>query len=152
MRELLQKFYGAFKKRDAETMASCYHQDITFNDPAFGKLYGKDAGDMWRMLCGNATDLDITYEILQADEEKGLVQWKADYTFNKTGRKVHNVVLAKIRFKDGLIIEHTDSFNLHTWAKQAMGFQGWLLGNTPFFRQKLRATTNGMLKKFQSKK
>ncbi len=152
MRELLQKFYGAFKKGDAEIMASCYHQDITFNDPAFGKLYGKDAGDMWRMLCGNATDLDITFEILQADEEKGLVQWKADYTFNKTGRKVHNVVLAKIRFKDGLIIEHTDSFNLHTWAKQAMGFQGWLLGNTPFFRQKLRATTNGMLKKFQSKK
>ncbi|WP_341224634.1 nuclear transport factor 2 family protein [uncultured Arcticibacterium sp.] len=151
MENLLEKFYTAFSKQDAETMASCYHKDVVFEDPAFGKLHGKDAGDMWRMLCKNGKDLEITFSEPIADEEKGLVKWEAKYTFSQTGRSVHNIVLAKFKFKDGKIIEHTDTFNLYAWAKQAMGFKGILLGNTQFFKKKLNQTTTSTLKKFQEK-
>lgn len=149
MENILHKFYTAFANQDAETMASCYHKDVTFEDPAFGKLYGKDAGDMWRMLCKNGKDLEITFSEPIADQEKGLVKWEAKYSFSQTGRRVHNVVLGKFKFKDGKIIEHIDTFNLYAWAKQAMGFKGLLLGNTRFFKTKLKQTTTSTLKKFQ---
>lgn len=149
MEKLLTTFYSAFAKRDAETMAACYHEDVTFKDPAFGKLYGKDAGDMWRMLCKNGKDVEVTFSEPIADQEKGLVKWEAKYTFSQTGRSVHNVVVGKFKFKDGKIIEHIDTFNLHEWAKQAMGFKGLLLGNTQFFKKKLIKTTSSTLKKFQ---
>ncbi len=51
MQKLVEKFYQAFAKLDAETMISCYHNDITFEDPAFGILKGEKAKNMWRMLC-----------------------------------------------------------------------------------------------------
>lgn len=47
---LLEKFYSAFQRLDAETMASCYASDIQFSDPVFPNLQGNEAADMWRML------------------------------------------------------------------------------------------------------
>jgi hypothetical protein len=38
-----------------------------------------------------------------------------------------------------------------TWAKQAMGFKGWLLGWTPFFQNQLQHQTYVMLDKFMAK-
>jgi ketosteroid isomerase-like protein len=44
---LIEKFYSAFAHADAEGMVSCYTDDITFEDPAFGVLKGK-----MRRTCG----------------------------------------------------------------------------------------------------
>jgi limonene-1,2-epoxide hydrolase len=127
MENILTEFYTAFSKKDGDAMAACYHDEVVFEDPAFGKLYGKDAGDMWRMLCKNGKDLEVSFYDITADNAKGLAKWEAKYTFSKTGRKVHNIGVGTFRFKDGKIIEHRDIFNLYTWAKQAMGFKGLLL-------------------------
>ncbi|WP_304234255.1 nuclear transport factor 2 family protein [Jiulongibacter sediminis] len=151
MSSVLQKFYDAFIEKDAEEMVDNYHPDIRFEDPAFGVLHGKDAADMWRMLCKNGKDLQVTYDIIQEDEHKGIVQWEAKYTFSRTGRQVHNKVLAKFRIRNGLIINHEDSFNLKVWAKQAMGFMGLLFGGTAFFKEKLRKNTHRLLRSFQQK-
>ena len=35
---LIDTFYTAFAAGDAETMVSCYHPQVQFEDPAFGKL------------------------------------------------------------------------------------------------------------------
>ena len=147
MEALITKFYTAFKNLDAETMASCYHADIVFEDPAFGELNGEHAKNMWRMLCQNATEITVTFDSI-TDQS---AHWEAIYPFSQTGRKVHNKIDAKFEFKDGLIIKHTDDFNLHSWAKQAMGFKGLLLGNTNFFKKKLNQTTGKLLAKFESK-
>ena len=48
MKGLIETFYTAFQNRDAETMISCYHNDIVFCDPAFGELKGDDAKAMWK--------------------------------------------------------------------------------------------------------
>ena len=59
--DLVDAFYRALASRDGDAMAACYHEDIVFEDPAFGELKGKDAGDMWRMLCSSKTPLTVTY-------------------------------------------------------------------------------------------
>lgn len=152
MKELIDKFYTAFTNLDAETMASCYHDDIVFHDPAFGQLKGNRAGNMWRMLCASQKDKDmtVTYNNVESNDLIGKAHWEAHYTFSKTGRKVHNLIDAEFAFKDGLIIKHTDTFNLHKWASQAMGFKGSILGGTGFFQKKLQAQTNHLLDKYES--
>jgi ketosteroid isomerase-like protein len=150
---LISKFYTAFANLDAEAMASCYHKEVVFEDPAFGILKGEKAGNMWRMLCQSqkGKDFVVTYSGVEAADGKGSARWQAKYTFSQTGRKVHNKIHAHFEFVDGKIIKHTDAFDLKQWAKQAMGFKGALLGGTSFFKNKLQQQTNGMLAKFESK-
>lgn len=151
MEEVIRKFYEAFEKQDAETMVSFYHDDVIFSDPGFGTLKGERAKNMWRMLCESATDLRVESSNIKADESNGEAHWEAWYSFSQTGRKVHNIIDARFQFKDGKIIEHHDTFNLHRWAKQALGFKGALLGGTSFFKKKLHQQTGRMLDKFEKK-
>lgn len=153
MKAIITKFYEAFDRLDAAAMAACYHPEVVFEDPAFGRLQGKKAAEMWAMLCESqkGKDFRITYQDIQSEDNAGSAHWEAFYTFSKTGRKVHNKIDAQFRFQDGLIISHTDHFNLRRWAAQAMGFKGWLLGGTDFFRKKMQAQTNHLLDKFQEK-
>lgn len=152
MKALIEKFYTAFQNKDAETMISCYDDNIVFYDPAFGELKGDDAKAMWQMLCGNAKDLRIEFSDINASLKKGSVHWEAWYSFSKTGRKVHNIVDAEFEFKDSKIIKHTDNFNLHKWASQALGWKGWLLGGTKYFANQINAQTRKSLADFKNKK
>lgn len=149
---LIETFYKAFQNLDAEGMVACYHDEIEFHDPAFGTLKGVNAKDMWKMLCKNAKDLKVEFSAISANEKTGTAHWEAWYTFSQTGKKVHNIIDAKFEFKDGKIIKHHDAFNLHRWAKQALGFKGFLLGGTSFFQGKLQQQTNKLLSKFQASK
>ncbi len=150
MKELIETFYTGLSELDADKMASCYHEDIVFEDPGFGKLKGDRAKGMWRMLCKNARDFRVEFSQVEANDQKGSAHWEAWYTFSKTGRPVHNIIDAQFEFKNGKIIKHTDYFNLHKWSSQAMGWKGKLLGGTDFFKKKLIQQTNKMLDKFMS--
>jgi hypothetical protein len=149
MDKTINKCYTAFCNLDVETMVNQYHKDIVFEDPAFGKLEGEYAKNMWRMLCQNAKDIKVDYTDVFFNDNLGRAHWEAIYPFSQKGRTVHNIVTAKFEFKDGLIIKHTDSFNLHEWAKQALGFKGFLLDGTGFFKKKLNQQTNQLLAKFE---
>jgi len=153
MKNVIETFYKAFSNLDAETMASCYHDDIIFEDPAFGVLNGERAKNMWRMLCESQKnkDFQVKHSNIEASDQEGSASWEAFYTFSKTGRKVHNTIEARFEFKDGKIIKHTDTFNLHKWSKQALGLKGFFLGNTMYFKNKLKAQTNKLLDKFEKK-
>jgi ketosteroid isomerase-like protein len=148
---LIEKFYSSFKNRDAATMISCYDEDIVFTDPVFGELKGEDVCAMWTMLCKNAKDLKLEFSGINASLKKGSARWEAWYTFSKTGRKVHNIVDAEFEFKNGKITRHTDSFNLHKWASQALGFTGWLIGGTTYFKNKMQSQTIKTLNDFRDK-
>lgn len=154
MEKVIEKFYTALNDCDGETMISCYHNDIVFKDPAFGLLKGKRAKAMWLMLCESqkGKGFKVEFSDIKANENSGSAHWEAFYTFSKTGRKVHNIIDAKFEFKDGLIVKHTDQFNLHKWAKQAMGFKGLVMGRTRYFSNKLKTQTNHLLNKFIEKK
>jgi ketosteroid isomerase-like protein len=152
MQQLITKFYTAFSNLDGEAMASCYHPDAIFNDEAFVNLKGKEPGLMWKMLLERSKgDLKISFDNVQASAQKGTADWVAEYVFSATGRKVINHIHAEFEFKDGLIYRHTDSFDLHQWAGQAMGLKGKLLGGFGFFRKKVQQTARLGLDKYIQK-
>lgn len=150
---LIHKFYTAFSEKDAEKMADCYHSDVIFSDPAFGVLKGEQVSNMWRMLCYSQKDKEfkVTYKNVQSSGNIVMADWEAFYEFGPTGRKVHNKIHAQFELKEGLIIKHTDKFNLHAWASQALGFKGWIVGGTSFFRKKLNRQTHKTLNQFERK-
>lgn len=136
--QLIEKFYSSFKNLDAAGMTSCYHPEIVFSDPVFGRLSGADASTMWKMLCSRATDLKISFTDVRANDTTGTAHWEAQYKFSKTGRSVRNVIEASFAFRDGQIIKHNDSFSLWKWSSMALGPTGFLLGWTPFLRGAIR--------------
>ncbi len=147
--DLIDKFYTAFAKGDATTMNSCYHDEVRFSDPAFGKLNAEDVKAMWTMLNSRNSGLKLEHSKVEANEKEGSAYWEAKYTFNQTGRFVHNKITAKFKFKDGLIIQHDDYFNFWKWSSMALGMPGYLLGWTPFLKGKVRKTVLNFLKKFK---
>ena len=150
--QLIEEFYAGFAAQDAETMLSCYHEDIVFNDPVFGTLKEAEVAAMWRMLIENSRgNLQIKFSEIKADSTSGSAFWKARYNFSKTNRDVVNDIAATFEFKDDLIVKHTDSFNLYEWSKQAFGITGLLFGWTPFMKSAIRKKALASLKKYQSK-
>ncbi|WP_405118819.1 nuclear transport factor 2 family protein [Pseudomonas leptonychotis] len=147
--ELITRFYQAFQKLDAETMASCYADDVHFSDPVFTDLRGAAAGDMWRMLCSKAQDFSLSFDGVTADDHNGRARWVATYTFSQTGNTVINHIEASFRFRDGQIIAHRDHFDLWKWARQALGAKGLLLGWAPFVQSAIRQQAGKGLAAFQ---
>ena len=146
--QLIELFYAAFNEKDGDAMAACYAPDARFSDPVFPDLQGSRAGAMWRML--TAGDGDLKVELLEHDaaNDSGSAHWRAHYVFTGTGRPVVNDVRAHFRFANGSITEHHDDFNFHTWAKQALGPVGLLLGWTPVVRNKVRRQAGTRLDEF----
>lgn len=148
-KELIIKFYTAFSDGNSKEMVACYHKNIVFQDPAFGTLKGERAFKMWEMLLSlKKGDIKINFDSIQASAENGNANWVAEYVYGEKNRKVINKVRADIKFKDGKIIEHIDSFDLWRWTRQAMGPVGYLIGWTPFMKSKIQKITNKRLDKF----
>jgi ketosteroid isomerase-like protein len=149
--ELIERFYSAFAQRDGATMAACYTADATFSDPVFQNLSGDEPGAMWRMLTERAEDLRIELLEHEAGGEQGSAHWVADYSYAQTGRPVRNDIRASFRFKDGLIAEHVDDFDLYAWTRQALGLTGTLLGWTPILRGAVRKRARAALDEFRQR-
>lgn len=151
-KQVIEKFYTSFANGNAQQMTSCYHDEVQFEDPAFGKLSGNDAKAMWEMLLSRNSGLKVSFSNVEANENKGSANWVAEYTFGQTGRKVINKVSAKFEFSDGKIIKHTDYFDFWKWTQQALGWKGYLLGWTPFMQNKIQKRTNGLLGVYKKNK
>ncbi|MBU2951349.1 nuclear transport factor 2 family protein [Tamlana agarivorans] len=152
-RELIEKFYTSFADGNAKGMASCYHDDVIFRDEVFGTLQGNRACKMWEMLLsGKAEPAKISFNNIEATLENGSANWKAEYFYGAKKRKVINNIKVNFKFKEGKIIEHIDSFNLWKWTQQALGPVGYLMGWTPFMKNKIQKTTNQKLDHFIAKK
>ncbi|WP_122419932.1 nuclear transport factor 2 family protein [Pseudomonas viridiflava] len=145
---LITRFYEAFAQLDAEAMSACYTEDVLFSDPVFGELRGSQAGDMWRMLTSRAKDFSVVFDQVRADDRSGSAHWVATYLFSQTGRTVVNDIQARFVFRDGLICEHHDHFELWRWSRQALGAKGLLLGWTPMVQNAIRGQAQKGLKTF----
>lgn len=149
----IANFYDAFSKGDATKMATYYHPEIQFRDPAFGLLKENDVAKMWEMLFSRSKNaIKIEVSKIKADDFTGSAQWIATYNFTQTNRTVINTVSAEFLFQDDLIIKHTDTFDMWKWAKQAFGFKGYLLGWKGFFQKKVNEQALLSLSKFKQKK
>jgi len=148
---LARIFYTAFQNRDWKTMQACYHDKATFSDPAFPDLNSTEVKAMWKMLVTRGKDLTVKFEILTESDETATVKWIADYTFSKSGRKVNNIITARMDFLDGKILMHTDQFSFYRWSCQALGLSGFLLGWTPILQKKVQSTARQQLVTFMEK-
>ena len=148
---LIDEFYAALAARDAARMVACYGPGARFSDPVFPALQGAEVGAMWSMLCARGKDLRVTASRVQADESRGSAHWDARYTFSATGRGVQNSIEARFLFRDGLIIEQTDGFDLARWAGMALGLKGRLLGRTGFMQAAIRKQAAAGLRAWMEK-
>jgi len=145
-KKTIEKFYKAFANGDAKTMLECYHTDVVFEDPAFGRLEGLRAHKMWEMLLSQKkADTSIIFSDVEASVDSGRAQWIAKYQYGDKKRKVTNTVSARFKFKEGKIIEHIDTFDLWRWTQQALGASGYLLGWTSFMKKKIQSMTSKRL-------
>ena len=149
---LLESFYEAFGGRDAQAMADCYAEDVTFSDPGFGELHGNEARAMWAMLCRGGADLEVEASDIRADANEGSAHWEAQYTFGPFNRKVTNQIDASFKFRDGKIIEHRDSFSFYKWSQQAFGPIGLAVGWVPLTPLAMRIAARKQLHAYMDKK
>ncbi|MCE7038874.1 nuclear transport factor 2 family protein [Dyadobacter sp. CY312] len=149
--QLIHQFYSAFQNKDFATMQACYADDATFTDAAFVDLNADQVRAMWEMLCKNGKDLKLTFGKIQSHQDIVNAEWTAVYLFSKTGKMVTNNVMAEFVIKNGLIVSHRDKFDFYTWAKQAFGFTGLLIGWTSFFQNKVQTTAKASLEKFMNR-
>ena len=149
-RATIERFYAAFAKLDADTMAACYASDAQFDDEAFSLRGREQIGGMWAMLC-NATKAkgrDVWKLEVSAITERS-AHWDATYRFSATGRMVLNRIDAEFEFdRAGLITRHRDRFDFWRWSRQALGTPGLLLGWSPLLRAKVRAQAAKNLQRF----
>ena len=136
---LIERFYAALGRRDADAMIACYAPDVTFSDPVFPSLDAAGVAAMWRMLCARGRDLAVEASGIGADATSGHAHWDATYTYSATGRRVINRIDAQFTFRDGLICRHQDRFDLYRWMRQALGFKGTALGWLPAVQRKVQA-------------
>lgn len=155
--QTLTKFYTAFAALDPDTMATCYADNVEFDDEVFSLRGKAEVMGMWRMLCeatrtkGRA-DWKLEFSGIEADAKQGRAHWDAHYRFSATGRLVLNRIDGVFSFNpQGLITRHRDRFNFWSWSRQALGTPGLLLGWTPFLRGKVRAQAGANLKKYLGK-
>jgi len=146
----IARFYSAFAALDAAAMTACYAPAASFADEVF-TLQGRDnIGAMWTMLCAASAangpgQWRLEVANISADDLRGSADWQAWYRFSATGRAVHNRIHASMRFRDGLIAQHQDSFSFWAWSRQALGLPGLLLGWSPFLRAKVVAQVTAKL-------
>lgn len=150
-KEVVERLYGAFARRDGDGMAACYADAATFWDPVFLDLDGAGVRAMWRMLTSRATDLEVTLDGVDVDGDRATARWTARYTFAATGKKVVNKISSAITVAGDRVIKQRDSFDFPAWARQAFGFTGRLLGGTGFFRRKVQKTAAANLEAYRSK-
>jgi len=145
----INRFYSAFQKLDYISMQACYHPGAVFNDPVFGLLDAPSTKAMWQMLCTRAEAFSLSYHNIHLlDQEYTTCEWNATYLFTQSGRKVKNKIKAYMRFKDGLIIEHTDGFDFYKWTRMALGLPGYLFGWSNFMQRKIQKQARNSLIKF----
>lgn len=149
-KDLINRFYTAFQDKDAAAMNACYAVDATFEDPAFGKLDGKQVRDMWSMLIERGgKELAVSHQITDVSKMQVRAAWEAIYPFSQTLRIVHNKISAEFIIEDGLIKAHKDHFNLWKWSSMALGLPGMLLGWSSFMKGKIRQKALKSLEKYQ---
>ncbi len=148
--QLIHHFYICFKNKDFKGMQDCYADEATFNDAVFKDLNSKEVKAMWQMLITKGKDLRLEFSNISATENTADAHWDAYYTFSATGKKVVNRIDATFEIENGKIVKHNDHFSFYTWAKQALGLTGILLGWTSFLRKKVSAQAMKNLENFMS--
>ncbi|MEV0583260.1 nuclear transport factor 2 family protein [Nonomuraea sp. NPDC050310] len=137
---LVSAFFDALGRGDLDAMARCYHPEVSFADPVFQDVEGRDrVMAMWALQLGGRGGLRADFHDVTTNDHTATAHWSAHYTFTGTGREVDNHIESFFRFDDSLIVRHRDEFDFRHWSRSALGRPvGLILGWTPGFRKSIR--------------
>lgn len=147
---LIKHFYTSFQQKDVKAMQECYADNATFNDPIFNNLDAKQVRAMWAMLIKSGQDMRIEFSNIQSKSKAASAEWSANYTFSGTGNQVINRVKSSFLIENGKIVDHRDTFSFYSWARQALGFTGMVLGWTNLLRNKICTQAKKNLEHFMN--
>lgn len=137
----LNKLFQCLNAHEHKDIADCYHEEASFEDIAFRLKGKKQIHAMWDMICsdteaGVKSDIKLEIKELSANDSTGHAVVLEDYTYRDNGRKVHNRIVSKFKFRDGLIVKQIDECDPVCWASQAFGgIKGCVAGHIEFFRR-----------------
>lgn len=149
--QLIHHFYTCFVNKDYRGMQACYDEQAIFNDAVFKNLNTAEVKAMWEMLIRNGKNFKITFGQISGEGNRVSAHWDASYTFSATGKNVLNRIDSFFEISEGKIVKHTDQFSFYTWARQALGLSGLLLGWTSFLNRKVTAGAMRNLHHFMQK-
>jgi hypothetical protein len=149
--QLINDFYAAFGRLDAESMATAYTPDAHFTDPVFADLNGPEVPAMWAMLTGRSTGIALEVSGVEADDRSGRASWVARYKFGPSQRPVTNRVSSAFEFSGGRIQGQRDTFDFRAWAAMALGTKGRLFGWTPLVQRATQSQAAKGLAEFMAK-
>lgn len=137
---LISAFFDALGRADLAAMETCYHPEVSFGDPIYPEVEGRDrVMRMWRLRLDVRDGLRSEHRDVTADDHTGTARWTARYTFPGTGREVVLEIDAFFRFDDNLIVRHHDEFDFRRWSRMALGRpHGLIFGWTPMWRKTIR--------------
>ena len=146
---LLRRLFTALDVHDHPTMAECYAPAASFRDIAFDLKGKPQIHAMWQMICDAVTSARpsrwSTPTMSKAASPSSITTRSARPKF-----KVRNVIDARFRFENGLIVQHHDQCDAKAWAAMAFhgGVRGFLAGRFRFVRSraaqaKLKAFMDG---------
>jgi hypothetical protein len=117
-REIAERFYDAFLGRRLADMEQLYAPHVHFKDTVFEFSDRAGTMRMWRALIGNPkAGGRFSYSFERVEGDVAIGRWVADYRL--LGRPVHNEIESRLTIKDGLIVDHKDTFSWSVWARQA---------------------------------
>jgi uncharacterized protein len=117
---LIETLYASLRDSQPDVAAACYAADAHFEDIAFRLKNSADILRMWRLVCSKK--VEVTFDSVVADDDKGSANWVAKYTMTESGRPVTNPSSAQFDFRDGIIVNHVDRCDAMAWATQAYPF------------------------------
>jgi hypothetical protein len=120
-------------------------------------IKGRDTNKMqveYKDIKKGANDLTVRYSAIR-EPLLTLAQYTATYTVRYLfgGRPVTNVINATFTISptSNVILSQVDTFPFWTWARQALGVPGLLLGWSGYLQGKIQQKANANLNKFISK-
>lgn len=150
-KQVVEKFYEAFSRRNAAIMNSCYAEDIVYSNPVYGLLQGQEVHCMWELFCKEVHHFSLTFgTITEIDEEYITCNWTAKYNDIVTGRQIIKKAKAFMRINKGIIVEHSDAFNINTWMTQHFGWKGYLFGWTYYMKRSVFKKARKRLKTYMN--
>ncbi len=138
--QLLNNLFQCLNAHQPDGMANCYHEQASFEDIAFRLKGKKQIHAMWDMICSDnekgKSNIKVEIKELSVNDSSGHAIAVEDYTFRDESRGVHNRIVSKFEFRDGLIYKQIDECDPVCWAHQAFGgIKGFFAGHIKAIRR-----------------
>jgi steroid delta-isomerase-like uncharacterized protein len=126
--EVAHEAFAAFKARDIERVAACWHEDVVEEVVPVGIYRGRaEATENLRGLLEAGPDFEVSLVRIVADEHHAVMEWRGTGTFSgdepyngivPNGKPIEMRVIEMLEIEDGLIVRNTIYYDNATFGRQ----------------------------------